>query len=185
MGKLNNKRITAYDVCLIAIGTAVVAALAQVSVPLAAGVPLTLQTFAISFIAVVLGKKSAIAALVYVVLGAVGLPVFAMFTGGFARIAGPTGGYILSYPIVALVVGWASDSGNRLKLAASLAAGVAINLGMGTIWLGAVNGLGPKEAFIGGFAPFIVIEVIKMIMAYSFGQEVRKATKRMAKVRSQ
>jgi biotin transport system substrate-specific component len=180
MESSRKKKISVYDLCSIAIGTAVIAALAQVSIPLAAGVPLTLQTFAIPLVAITLGgRNGAITALVYVLLGAIGVPVFARFSGGFSIVAGPTGGYILSFPIMAFLIGWGADSGSKIKLALSLIVGSFVNLGMGTIWLGIALGLTPQAAFIGGFATFIAVEIIKMMMAYTVGQEVRHATRKV------
>ena len=92
--------------CHISIFAAIIAVCAQVSLPMPYGVPLTLQTFAIQLAGVVLGpKKGALAALVYITLGAVGVPVFAGFTGGMGIVLGVTGGFILSFPLLALLAG--------------------------------------------------------------------------------
>ena len=78
-----------------ALFSALIAAMSQIAIPLPSGVPLTLQTFAIAFAGFFLGWKSALAAmLLYIALGALGLHVFANFTGGIQKLVGLTGGFI-------------------------------------------------------------------------------------------
>ncbi len=82
------------DICYAGLFAAVIAVMAQISIPMPLGVPMTMQTFAITLAAVVLGSKlSAIATLVYLLLGAVGVPVLANFSGGIDKFVGPTGGF--------------------------------------------------------------------------------------------
>lgn len=89
---MTHSKLSIQDLCSIALCTAVIAVMAQISIPMPLGVPMTMQTFAITLAAVILGaKKGSIAALVYILLGAVGLPVLAGFTGGIQYFAGPTG----------------------------------------------------------------------------------------------
>ena len=88
------------DICYAGLFAAVIAVMAQISIPMPLGVPMTMQTFAITLAAVVLGSKlSAIASLVYLALGAVGVPVLANFSGGFDKFVGPTGGFLISFPL--------------------------------------------------------------------------------------
>ena len=171
--------ISLREMCFVATFTAVIVVLAQLSIPMPLGVPLTLQTFGVMLAGIVLGaKKAAIALVVYLLLGAAGAPVFTQFGGGFARIIGPWGGFLLSCPFVAFVVGLGSDSGNKQWLAAALAAGVIINLSAGTLQFAFVSGVGLREAFLAAFAPFIVVEAIKIIMAFAAGLPVKAALKR-------
>lgn len=94
------------DICMIGVLTAVIVIMAQIAIPMPLGVPMTMQTFAVTLAAIILGpKNSAVASIVYLLLGAVGLPVFSNFTGGFSRLAGPTGGFLLSFPIMAYIIG--------------------------------------------------------------------------------
>jgi len=167
------------DMCFIAIFTAVISVLAQISIPMPLGVPLTLQTFAVMLAGIILGaKKATIALLVYLMLGAVGVPVFAMGNAGFARIIGPWGGFLMSYPLMALIIGLGSDSGKKVLLIVSLVCGVIINLSSGTFWLAFQSGTGLREAFLAAFAPFIVVEIIKMVMAFGVGHPVRHILKK-------
>ena len=167
------------DMCSTALFTAVIAVLAQISVPMPLGVPLTLQTFAVPFTGIILGAKKGVAAVVvYLLLGALGAPVFTGFSGGFHRIIGPWGGFLLSFPFMALIVGLGADSGRKFWLAASLAAGSAVNLSMGTLQFALVSGVGLKEAFFAAAAPFIIIETLKMAAAFGAGGSVKHILKK-------
>lgn len=100
------------DICYAGLFAAVIAVMAQISIPMPLGVPMTMQTFAITLAAVVLGSKlSAIATLVYLLLGAVGVPVLANFSGGIDKFVGPTGGFLISFPIMAYIIGWVWSTG--------------------------------------------------------------------------
>lgn len=101
MQKTNFKTL---DLCMIGVVTAVIVIMAQISIPMPLGVPMTMQTFAITLAGIILGsKKGAVASLIYVLLGAVGVPVFANFSGGYQLLVGPTGGFIISFPIMAFI----------------------------------------------------------------------------------
>ena len=105
------------DICYAGLFAAVIAVMAQISIPMPLGVPMTMQTFAITLAAVVLGSKlSAIATLVYLALGAVGVPVLANFSGGFDKFVGPTGGFLISFPLMAYIIGpaWSTVTPSRV-----------------------------------------------------------------------
>ena len=169
-------KISTRDMCLIALFTAILAAMAQVSVPMPFGVPFTMQTFAVPLAAVVLGaKKGTAVTIVYILLGAVGVPVFTGFGGGFSRIIGQWGGFILSYPIFAFIVGYCADKGKKPTLAIGLAVGSLINLTMGMVQYGFVSGVTLTTAFLTAFAPFVLLEAVKMTMVFLCGFRIRKA----------
>src|SRR5829696_7645933 len=87
---------------------AVTAAAAQITIPLSP-VPFTLQVLAVILSGLLLGvRHGALAQAVYVLVGAIGVPVFAGFKGGLGILLGPTGGYLISYPIAAAVAGLAA-----------------------------------------------------------------------------
>ena len=86
-----------------AFGAAIIAALAQIVIPIGA-VPITLQTFAVGLVAAILKPREAtLAATLYLILGAIGLPVFAGGGGGLQSFFGPSAGYLLAYPFFAFV----------------------------------------------------------------------------------
>ena len=94
------------DICYAGLFAAVIAVMAQISIPMPLGVPMTMQTFAIHAGCCGAGSKlSAIASLVYLALGAVGVPVLANFSGGFDKFVGPTGGFLISFPLMAYIIG--------------------------------------------------------------------------------
>ena len=106
---MNNTRTK--DLTIIALMAAVTVIMAQIAIPMPAGVPMTLQTLAVTLAGVILGaKRGAISMLIYLLLGAVGLPVFSGFRGGLAMLVGPTGGFLISFPIMAFIIGLGAAS---------------------------------------------------------------------------
>lgn len=169
------KRPGVLDLCQIAIFAALIALISQIVIPMPAGVPMTMQTLVIPFAGIVLGRRrGGTAALVYVLLGAVGMPVFQSFTGGAAIIAGPTGGFILSFPVMAWLAGWGADRGNPAGMALGLAAGVIVNFALGTIVYMAVTGSRLAATLSACVLPFILTAVIKALMAAYLGLRVRR-----------
>ena len=109
------------DMALIALFAALIAICAWISIP--APVPFTLQTMAV-FLAVGLlgGKRGTIAVAVYIMLGAVGLPVFSGFNGGIGALLGPTGGYLIAYPLMALLIALILNKTGRRSIPLTTAA---------------------------------------------------------------
>src|SRR5215208_6670677 len=105
-----------------ALMAAVTAVAAQIAIPLPfSPVPFTLQVLAVILSGLLLGPRyGALAQVVYVLLGAVGLPVFAQFSGGLGVVLGPTGGYLLSYPVAAAVAGLAAGAARSAPRARAL-----------------------------------------------------------------
>ncbi len=98
------------EICYSGLFAAVIAIMAQISIPMPGGVPMAMQTFAITLAAVVLGAKlSTVSSVIYLLLGAVGVPVLANFSGGFDKFIGPTGGFLISFPLMAFIIGWGAD----------------------------------------------------------------------------
>ena len=151
--------------CYISLFVAIIVVLSQIAIPLPGGVPLTLGTFSVALAAAILGaKRGAMALLIYILLGAIGLPVFANLNGGIHVILGPTGGFIISYPVMAFIIGFAAEKNHRLWLAGGLIVGSLVNLSLGTLQFAFVGGHTLLVAFGFAFAPFIVVEMIKMGM---------------------
>lgn len=161
--------------CMIAVFAAFISAMAQVSIPLPSGVPVTLQTFAVSFAAVVLGgKKGLFAALVYVLLGACGAPVFAGLKGGMGSIIGPTGGFILSFPLMAFLAGRGAEMRGRQWLWLGLAAGAAANYLVGALVFTLITLKGFSVAFTACVLPFLPGDLIKLALAGFAGEKCRR-----------
>jgi biotin transport system substrate-specific component len=161
----------------IVIGASVFVALcARLSVPLPfTPVPLTLANFGVLAVGVGLGSKRGFAALaLYLAQGAAGLPVFSPAgPGGIAQLLGPTGGYLMAYPVAAFVAGWIAERGARKfgwVLTAAVAANVLIFAG-GVGWL-AVLTHGAAQAMTFGLYPFVFAEIIKIMTAAGIGTKL-------------
>jgi biotin transport system substrate-specific component len=140
------------------------------------GVPMTLQTFAIPLAGYVLGsRKGVIAALIYILLGIVGLPVFAGFTGGPGMLFGRTGGFILAFPFMALAGGIGAKKKNLLWLVLWLIVGALILYTSGMLMFSFVTSNSLLASFYFVVAPFIPTEIIKIIMMILFGKLVKQA----------
>ena len=137
----------------VVLGAVLVALAAQVAVPLpGTPVPMTLQPMAVLLVGGLLGARlGALSMILYLAMGAAGLPVFTPTVPllGVARLFGPTGGYLLAYPVAAWATGWFADPGRQPGENESLRAGVLVNPGLppevGEPWaqvaLGVVAGL--------------------------------------------
>jgi biotin transport system substrate-specific component len=157
----------------IVIGAAVVALAAQVSfrLPLTV-VPWTLQPLAVLIVGGLLGAGGGPSALVlYLAAGASGLPVFAGGSGGALHLIGPTGGYLLAYPLAAAVTGWlCARAGGQAGRRAVFTTLLACLVGMLIIHIGGVSQLAilggdPAAAFRMGFLPFFANDLVKVGLA--------------------
>ena len=167
------------DLAYIAVGAALIAICSWISIPLT--VPFTLQTFAVFFILAALGgKRGTFSILVYILLGAIGVPVFAGFSSGIGVLLGNTGGYILGFllsGIVYLVL--TKLFGERLPVQIiALILGLALCYAFGTAWFmvvytkanGAV-GLGTVLSWC--VLPFILPDLVKLALALTIARRVQ------------
>jgi biotin transport system substrate-specific component len=177
--KERRKRLAVRDLVTIALAAAFIVIMAHIAIPFPGGVPLTLQTFAIPLIAIVLGaRKGVLAVILYLFLGAIGLPVFANFNGGIGAFLGPTGGFLWSFPIMALLVGFGAklSDPSRVKpcLWSSLIVANLINFLCGMVHFQFVMGVTTTAAFLAAVAPFIPGALVKILAAGLIGSEIRK-----------
>ena len=172
------KTMTTRDLCFISIFAAVIAVLAQVSIPMPSGVPLTLQTFAISLAGIILGaKRGTIATIIYVLLGVIGAPVFANLTGGLNILLGPTGGFIFSFPILAFAAGmWANKEG-KIWLPLGLIIGVTLNYICGIIMFSIVMSSSLAIAFTVCVLPYIPTDIVKIVLSAVLGLRIKRLLK--------
>jgi biotin transport system substrate-specific component len=161
----------AYRVLRIALGALVVVASAQVVVPLPfTPVPFTLQPLAVLAVGGLLGAADGAGALVlYLALGALGLPVFAGGGSGLLRLIGPTGGYLLAFPIAAAVTGALARPGRDAgagvwRVLAGCVLGMLLIHAGGVAQLALLGG-DPAQAFRYGFLPFFTGDLIKIGLA--------------------
>jgi biotin transport system substrate-specific component len=158
----------------VALMAALAAVGAQIAIPLPfSPVPFTLQVPAVILSGLLLGVRyGTLSQLVYLLLGAAGAPVFAQFSGGFAHLVGPTGGYLLSYPLAAAVAGLAAaavaSAPRPRALGTSLLAGttaLGVIYALGATWLGVVTNLPPAAALAQGVIPFVAFDLVKVALA--------------------
>ena len=147
---------------------------AQVSIPLPfTPVPFTLQPMIVLLGAAALGSRlGASAQVLYLTLGIVGMPVFAaspVLPQGVARLLGPTGGYLLSYPLAAFVAGLLAERGfdrRYLTSVAAMGAGLAIVFSFGVLWLAfGLPHVGLSAAIASGLVPFLPADIVKVFLA--------------------
>lgn len=172
---MQNSKFSIQDICGIAIMTAITAVMAQISIPMPLGVPMTMQTFAITLAGIVLGsKKGGMSILVYVLLGAIGVPVFAGFSGGFQNLVGPTGGFIISFPIMAYLIGLGVELKKKELFVLFLVLGTVSNYVIGVILFCVVTQSPVATGITACVLPFIPTAIIKAVVASVLGLELRK-----------
>jgi biotin transport system substrate-specific component len=170
----NSLKMTVYA-CLFAALTIIGAKLTIPMVP----VPITLSNFFILLGGFLLGKKwGTLAAAVYLLLGAAGLPVFTK-GGGLTYLLGPTGGYLLGYLPAAFVIGLITEKAKSISVIsiAGITAGALIIYLTGIPWLKISMDLAGKDfswykAFSAGMLPFLIGDILKCAAAYSLGNAV-------------
>ena len=174
-------RSLARNALFVLAGSALIALGAQISLPVPfSPVPITLQTLALALVVALLGTRGGtLAAVAYLAEGAAGLPVFApagRFYPGFAFFFGPTGGYLIAFPIAAFVTGWLFDRGLWHGFAARALAiliGSLAVLAGGAVWL--QHFVGWSNAFALGVAPFLIGDFAKTLVAAAAAPWVRKS----------
>ena len=163
-------------IAYISMFAAIIAVCAQISIPLPGGVPITLQTWAVALSGVVLGAKAgAMATVVYILLGAVGIPVFTNLGAGVGIILGPTGGFILSFPLQAFLSGIGTGKKHIAWLLAGLLAGTVVNLSAGMVFFSFVLSTNLQAAFAAAVLPFIPGEIVKIILVAVVGRSINFA----------
>jgi len=175
-----NKRISTSTMTVVALMAAVLCLLAPFSIPLGP-VPISLATFGLYLAVLVLGGKNAmIVCLMYLLIGFVGLPVFSGFSGGPAKLLGPTGGYFFGYLLLTVVAGYFVDkfSGKRGMCVLGLALGTVACYVVGTVWLAVQMELDFCNALIVGVVPFLAGDLIKIVMALWIGNAIRGQIKK-------
>lgn len=143
---------------------------ARLSVPLPfTPVPVTMQVFAVLLSGLLLGRRwGTVAQLQYLLLGVMGLPVFALGRSGIGVLFSLTGGYLLSYPVAAGMTGWFSRRWPGMAgQSAGCAVGLAIIYGLGCLWLGLMSQtvLSVRSIFVMGAGWFIAWDGVKALLA--------------------
>lgn len=168
------------DITIMAMMVAFIAVCSQIAIPMT--VPFTLQTFAVFITAYLLGtKKGTITVISYILLGIVGCPVFAGFTGGAGAIVGSTGGYIIGFIFTSLIVGvitknvkFKNDIANIVVAVIAMFVGDVACFVIGTAQFMMVTKMSLAISLSYCVIPFIIPDLAKMIVAAIFVNRVKK-----------
>lgn len=153
---------------------AILAVLSQISIPMPSGVPVTLQTFAVSLTGVILlWKLGTGSTLAYILLGAVGVPVFAGFSGGAQVLVNYTGGFIWGFIALTFLCGIGSLRENKTAGVLTGLAGLLICHVAGVIQFMIVMKMGLKESFLLASAPYVIKDIVSVIVAFVVGAQIR------------
>lgn len=170
----NQKQIYKLTVC--SLMAAVMCVLGPLSIPVGP-VPVSLTSFVIYLTVFLLGPKlSVVSCLVYLAIGAVGFPVFSGFQGGLQKLAGPTGGYLIGFVLTAFTGGIIIEkSNNSFTKITGLFAATLITYLFGTLWFIFQTKCTFGYAITVCVLPFVLFDVIKIIIATLLGQSLRSA----------
>lgn len=170
------KKSTVFNMTSCALMAALMCVLCPVSVPIGP-IPISLSILVILLTVYVLGTwRALVSYTVYLLLGAVGMPVFSGFQGGLAKLAGPTGGYLAGFWLMILVAGIIMEKGKRNLLVTILGmlVGVAIDYAVGTAWFIFQTESTVVHALDVCVYPFIPFDVAKIVIAVLLGSVVYK-----------
>ena len=170
------KRIKIYDMVITALFSALIAVFSQLSIPSPFGVPITLQTFIVALTGFVLGKyKGSISVLVYIAVGAVGVPVFTGFQGGVTALFGMTGGFILGF--IPLVFFCGIKTNNTGAEHICLVLGVSICHLCGIFWFSFYSE-SLASAFFASSAPFFAKDILSIVAARFIAKKIKVITQK-------
>ncbi len=174
-----NTKLTIKTITLIGLMASLLCILGPLSIPLPfSPVPLSLTNLAVFITIYVLGmKKGTVSYLIYLLLGAAGLPIFSGFTGGLGKLLGPTGGYLFGFVFMAFICGYFIDRWFQkwyLCLVGLLIGTAGCNL-LGTLWLAYQNSMSLPAALMVGVIPFILNDLMKIAISLILGPVLRKA----------
>ncbi len=174
------KKISARSIAFIGICAALIAVCSWISVPFV--VPFTMQTFAVFFALAFLGGRKGLASiLLYMAIGAVGLPVFSGFGGGVGHLVGPTGGYILGFIAsgILFILLEKIPAHGRLSMILRLVSCLVPCYLFGTVWFYVAYGSANAVSFWGCLLkcviPFIVPDIVKISLAYFVSDRLKSA----------
>lgn len=139
-------------------------------------VPLSLASFVLYLCAVLLPpSRATLSTLVFILLGAVGLPVFSGFSGGIAKILGPTGGYIIGYlPMVFIIAILIKAVPKKFMYPIAMVIGTAVLYALGTAWFMYQQQIGLVAALSSCVIPFLLADSIKIIAVTAIGIPLKK-----------
>lgn len=165
-----------YHLTSTALMAAVICVLGPLSIPIGV-VPISFSSLAIFFALYAIGMKyGTISYAVYLLIGLCGVPVFSGFSGGPAKLFGPTGGYLIGFIFMAVISGWFIDRylEKRMMCLLGMILGTLVLYLFGTVWLAYQAELSFMAALAAGVIPFIVGDLAKIGIALFVGPQIRK-----------
>ena len=162
---------------LCAMFTALVAVCSQIAVPMPWGVPINLALFAVYMAGTMLGPVWGTASqVVFIALAAIGVPVLANFSGGFDKFVGPTGGFLISFPLMAYIIGLGVEHRDAFKGAfvTAVIVGTVVNYVVGVALFVVVAHSTIAVGISACVLPFIPTAIIKAVLACAIGLNLRK-----------
>ena len=172
----NAQKTSTKSLVLTGMFVAVLAVLSQLSIPMPSGIPVTLQTFAVALVAYVLGAKLGVMAIVvYILLGAVGVPVFANFYSGVGVLVGTTGGFIWGFIFMTILCGLGWVQKKKVLAVIFSAAGLLLCHLFGILQFMAVMDMGFISSAEIVSLPYLVKDILSVVAAYFVSAAIRKA----------
>ena len=175
---MNTKQLTAA-----ALMAALISVLAPLSIPLAGQVPVSLATLAVMLSGALIGSKAGtLSALIYLLLGFIGIPVFAGWTSGAGILFGMTGGYLFGYLPLAFVTGlFYEKKESPLSLFLGMLAGTVILYVLGTLWFMKYTGMALVASLSACVSPFLPGDLLKMILVVILAPRIHPAAMKLMK----
>lgn len=171
-------KITTKEITIAAVLTAITCVLAPISIPIGP-VPISLGVFCIFLIGAMLPPHLAVmSTLVYIIIGAVGVPVFTNFEGGLQKLIGPTGGFLFAYPLMVLIIAFSIiifKKKNVISIAVGMFLSMVVLYTFGTAWFVISTGSTIKQALLLCVTPFIAVDLAKLICATALSLAAGKA----------
>lgn len=174
------KKITTYEMAMCGIMAALMCIAGPLSVPIGP-IPVTLTNLVIYFALAVIGTRlTLVSYVIYLLLGAAGLPVFSGFAGGLAKLSGPTGGYLVGFILMILIGGVIYERSARKPVigGAGMFLGLAAAYVFGTAWFVYQMEVGVGYALTVCVWPFVPFDLVKIVLGILVGSTVRKAVLR-------
>ncbi|MDD6216488.1 MAG: biotin transporter BioY [Roseburia sp.] len=169
-------KVSTKTIVTVGMFTAVLAVLSILTIPMPSGVPVTLQTFAMALCGYVLGaKKGTLSTVLYVVIGAIGVPVYAGMSGGVGVLFGYTGGFLFGFIFMTLLCGLGLSMKNKVLQVVFGLLGLVVCHLFGVIWFSVVAASTFVNSFLVVSVPYLLKDVTSVVAAYFVAIAIRKA----------
>ncbi len=170
------KKLSTISIAITGLMAALICVLGPLSIPIGP-IPVSLTPFAVFFAVYISGKtRGSIACLIYLLIGLCGVPVFSGFGSGPGKLFGPTGGFLITFFIMAFVGGlFIEKFKNVFMQMLGCFLGLCISYAVGTVWLSVQASISTPSAFSLAVAPFVLFDILKIVAAVFLGKLGKKA----------